>query len=104
MTRAGRVRILFVASLVATVEALCRSGVINKIADAPSLRPEALPAVTVPFFRNAGLSLAKPSNVVSGRGCSSVATSNGSPLRCGICTGITSLANKPFSQAAWLRL
>lgn len=30
MTRAGRVRILFVASLVATVEALCRSGVINK--------------------------------------------------------------------------
>jgi len=36
--------------------------------------PEALPAVIVPGFRKGVLSLASPSSVVSGRGCSSVAT------------------------------
>ena len=34
--------------------------------------PDALPAVTVPSFLNAGRSLARPSRVVFGRTCSSV--------------------------------
>src|SRR4029077_11727264 len=45
------------------------------MAAAPSLIPEELPAVTVPPGRNTGLSLASCSSVVSGRGCSSSATS-----------------------------
>lgn len=47
-------------------------------AAAPSLIPEALPAVTEPLaLSNAGLSLASPSAVVLGRGCSSSATTTG---------------------------
>ena len=41
---------------------------------APSLSPGALPGVTLPSFWNAGLSLARPSSVVSFRGASSSAT------------------------------
>src|SRR5262245_15423645 len=44
------------------------------MAAAPSLTPDALPAVTVPGLRNGVLSLASASRVVSGRGCSSVST------------------------------
>ena len=40
-------------------------------AQAASLIPEALPAVTVPSFVKAGFNLARPSIVVSGRICSS---------------------------------
>ena len=47
-------------------------------AAAPSLIPEALPAVTEPqALSNAGLSLASPSAVVLGLGCSSSATTTG---------------------------
>jgi hypothetical protein len=56
---------------------------------------------------NAGRSFASASSVVSGRGCSSVSTTTGSPLRCGISTGTISSANTPRSWAAaqrcWLR-
>ncbi len=41
-------------------------------AHAPSLMPDAFPAVTVPFGLTIGFNLASPSRVVSGRGCSSV--------------------------------
>ena len=41
-------------------------------AAAPSLTPEALPAVTLPSARTMPPSLASASSVVSGRGCSSV--------------------------------
>ena len=44
-------------------------------AAAPSLSGDALPAVTVPFALNAGLSFASDSSVVSGRGGSSCVTS-----------------------------
>ena len=47
------------------------------IAAAPSFTPDALPAVTVPGSRNGVFSLARPSSVVSGRGCSSASTFTG---------------------------
>ena len=46
-------------------------------ATAPSLTPDALPAVTVPGLRTIGLNFARPSSVVSGRGCSSFSTLTG---------------------------
>src|SRR5262249_55439183 len=50
------------------------------MAAAPSLTPDALPAVTVPGVRNAARSLASCSMVVSGRGCSSLSTMMGPAL------------------------
>ena len=72
-------------------------------AAAPSLIPEALPAVTVPSAFTTGLSLFKPSKVVEARGCSSVSTITGSPLRCGITTGMISWAKKPLACATAVR-
>ena len=60
-------------------------------AAAPSLIPDALPAVTVPSLRNAGFSEASFSSVVSGRGCSSRTTSP---------TATSSSSNRPASAAA----
>ncbi len=75
-------------------------------AAAPSLMPEALPAVTVPSFLKAGLSLASLSSEVW-RGCSSVSNSTGSPLRCGTSTATISSLKRPAAMAAsarcWLR-
>ena len=48
-----------------------RSASTSSTADAPSLMPGALPAVTVPPSRNAGRSFASASADVSARGCSS---------------------------------
>jgi len=48
-------------------------------AAAPSLIPDALPAVTVPSGPNSGFKAASPSSVVSARGCSSVLISSVSP-------------------------
>ena len=50
------------------------------MAAAPSLTPDALPAVMVPGWRANGLSLARPSSVVSGRRCSSLSTVTGPGL------------------------
>ncbi|MNY44539.1 hypothetical protein D3C86_1795740 [compost metagenome] len=61
------------------------------IAAAPSLMPEALPAVTVLPSPLTGLSLARASGVVSGRGCSSLATTV-SPFLPLITTGTISSA------------
>ena len=56
-------------------------------ADAPSLIPELLPAVTVPPSRNAGRRRARASTDVSARGCSSRLTRTASPFRCGTVIG-----------------
>jgi len=72
----------------------------------PSFTAEALPAVTVPSGRTIGFSFASASMLVA-RGCSSLSTIIGSPLRCGISTGTISAASRPFAWAAaarcWLR-
>ena len=62
------------------------------IAAAPSLTPDALPAVTVPGLRANGLSLASASSVVSGRRCSSLSTVTGPALPPGTITGSISSA------------
>ena len=78
----------------------------SSTAHAPSLTPEALPAVTVPSGLTTPLSLASASSVVS-RGCSSRATMTGSPFFCGIIPGTISSASRPAATAAavrcWLR-
>ena len=61
-------------------------------AAAPSLMPEALPAVTVPSALTTPLSLAKVSNVVEARGKPSLSTTTGSPFFCGMVTAMISLS------------
>ena len=72
-------------------------------AQAPSLTPEALPAVTVPSALTTPLSLASASSEVA-RGCSSLLTTIESPLRSPffgvIVTGVISLSKKPACCAA----
>ena len=76
-------------------------------AHAPSLMPDALPAVIVPVGLTMGFNFASPSSVVSGRGCSSRCTQMGSPFFCGTFTGTISSARRPDSTPAaarcWLR-
>ena len=69
-------------------------------AAAPSLSDEALPAVTVPSFLKAGRIPPSFSAVMPARGPSSVAKMIGSPLRCGIETGVISSTKRPASMAA----
>ena len=75
-------------------------------AAAPSLTPEALPAVTVPPSRTMGLRPCRAARVVSGRGCSSSLTTM-SPLRSLMVRGAISPSKKPLARAAptraWLR-
>ena len=68
------------------------SSLARMIAAAPSLTPDALPAVTVPGLRTMGFSLARPSSVVSGRGCSSLSTVTGPALPPGTEIGVISAA------------
>ena len=68
-------------------------------AQAPSLTPEALPAVTVPSGRTTPLSLARLSSEVS-RGCSSLPTTMASPFFWAIVTGTISASKKPRFCAA----
>ena len=63
-------------------------------AAAPSLIPDAFPAVTVPSFENAGRRLAKESILVVCLGNSSLSKIMSSPLRCGIDIGVISSRNK----------
>ena len=67
-------------------------------ADAPSLMPLALPAVTVPLATNAGFSAASFSSVVSGRGCSSRSTSCLLPAAA-VSTATSSSSNAPSAAA-----
>ena len=80
--------------------ARARSASTSSTADAPSLIPDAFPAVTVPPSRNAGRSRASASAVVSARGCSSRATTTGSPFFWGTSTGTICQSNRPASIAA----
>ena len=73
---------------------------ITTTAQAPSEIWEAEPAVMVPSLVKAGGSLASFSSVVSGRMPSSVSTTIGSPLRCGMVTGTISSAKIPFLVAS----
>ena len=68
-------------------------------AAAPSLMPEALPAVTVPPGRTTGFKVASVSIVVA-RGCSSRATMIGSPFFWTMATGAISASNRPAVCAA----
>jgi hypothetical protein len=68
-------------------------------AHAPSLTPEASPAVTLPSGRTTPLSLASASRLVS-RGCSSWVTTWASPFFFGIVTGTISASKKPLICAA----
>ena len=82
-----------------------RSGVVTTHAAAASFWPLALPAVTVAWSSDlprTGRSFARPSMVVSGRGCSSVSTTV-SPLRDRTVTGTISSANTPDFCAATAR-
>ena len=72
-------------------------------AAAPSLTPDALPAVTEPPWRNGVGKAASCSSVVSGRGCSSRSTSCGSPRRCGTATAVISSASRPSAIAVAAR-
>ena len=73
---------------------------ISTKAAAPSLMPEALPAVTVPdpSLMKAGLNLPSPSAVQPDRGNSSFLTSMGPPLD-GTITGTISSSKAPFFWA-----
>jgi hypothetical protein len=62
--------------------------------------PDALPAVTVPSFLNAGFRAASVSTVVPARGYWSRSTTSGGPFFCGMLTGTISRANQP-SACAW---
>ncbi len=68
------------------------------MATAPSLTPEALPAVTEPPSRKGVGSLARASSEVW-RGCSSRSTTTGSALRRGTGTGAISRARRPLAAA-----
>ena len=77
---------------------------ITTTAAAPSEICEAVPAVIVPSFPKAGLSLARVSTVVPGRMPSSSVTVSVSPPRWGMGTPTISAANRPFlvaSAARW---
>ena len=72
-------------------------------AAAASLMPDALPAVTVPSFANAGFSLAMSSRLTPGRICSSVSTTVMLPLLPGISTGRICSLKYPAAVAAAAR-
>ena len=70
------------------------------------MRPDALPAVTLPpFLKTAGR--AASCSMLVWRGYSSTAKTSGGPLRAGTSTGTISSSNRPDSMAAkarsWLR-
>jgi len=76
-------------------------------AHAPSLTPDALPAVIVPPLLTTPFSAASASSVTSGRACSSRTNRLGSPFCCAISTARISSAKRPAASAAaqrcWLR-
>ena len=72
-------------------------------ADAPSLMPDAFPAVTEPSFLNAGFSAPSFSAVVPARGYSSVSMRSGSPFFCGTSTATISASKLPSPTARTAR-
>ncbi len=82
---------------------LARSSLASTRHAAPSLSDDELPAVTVPPSRKIGLSLARRSRVVSGRGPSSEWTVTGSPFGWGTSIVTISSSKRPASAAATAR-
>ena len=74
--------------------------VITTTAAAPSFRPEALPAVTLPALSNAGRRPASASALVFLLMNSSAAKTIGSPFFCAMLKGTISSLNRPASCAA----
>ena len=72
-------------------------------AAAPSLRPDALPAVTVPSFLKAGRIVAITSGAGRVFGYSSASKTNGGPFFCAISIGMISSSKWPASSAASAR-
>ena len=87
----------------ATPSSSALAAVMTTVAAAPSEICDALPAVIVPSLANAGRRPPSDSAVVPGRTPSSVSTTIGSPLRCGIATGAISSAKRPSFCAAAAR-
>src|SRR5688572_6629853 len=83
-----------------TPSALARAALITTSALAPSLICEALPAVTVPSFLKAGLSLPSDSAVASARTPSSVLNAVGGPFFCGSSSAKVSSSNLPAAAAS----
>ena len=81
---------------------LALSAVMRTRADAPSLTPDALPAVTVPPFLKAGFMAASFSMEMSLRGCSSVSMMIG-PFLVSMVTGTISSLKVPFCMAEMAR-
>jgi hypothetical protein len=80
------------------------SDVVTTSAAAPSLMPDAFPAVTDPSLANAGLSAPSVSAVVPARGYSSVRkVTVARPFFAGISTGTISAANRPSRIASAAR-
>ena len=77
-----------------------REALISTTAAAPSLMPEALPAVTLPVLSKAGRKPASPSADDFWLTNSSVAKISGSPLRCGMLTPTISSLKRPACCAA----
>ena len=78
-----------------------RTSLATTVAEAPSLKPGALPAVTVPpCLRKAGLSAASASSVVSGADRLVVLDQRVAPFLPGISTGTISSRKRPASVAA----
>ncbi len=88
--------------IISTPRLAASSALISTTAAAPSLMPEALPAVTVPSLSKAGLSFARFSTVTPSFGCSSVSTTT-SPLRVLMVTGTISSLKRPALIAASAR-
>ena len=81
-----------------------RSASTSRTADAPSLIPELLPAVTEPpSVRNAGRSFASASRSCRRAGAHRATTTVVSPLRCGTSTGTIWSSKRPASMAAMAR-
>src|SRR6185503_4461538 len=72
-----------------------RSAFMTSTAAAPSLIPDALPAVTLPCLSNAGRNAESASSVAPALMNSSLSNATGSPLRCGSITGTISSLNLP---------
>src|SRR5476649_1056864 len=80
--------------------AAARCALITSTAAAPSLSPDALPAVTLPALSKAGRNPASTSALVLRLTNSSAAKTTGSPFFCAMENGRISSANRPASCAA----
>ena len=82
--------------------ARARDAAMRTSAAAPSVIPDEFPAVIVPVSSSkTGFSFARPSSVVSGRGCSSRSTATVAPFFAGTATGTISFARRSHAASAF---